>query len=99
MQLVDLATLTGAARGVLGPELPAAFSPDERLLEALQHKGDDEARIRSGRCRLGQGTRRSWPAKSRTSATSRGARAAVHPGAVSADPGALFSRTVKYFKL
>ncbi|HET9389355.1 MAG TPA: leucyl aminopeptidase family protein [Steroidobacteraceae bacterium] len=41
--LVDLATLTGAARVALGPELPAAFSPDARLLEALQHKGDEEA--------------------------------------------------------
>jgi len=41
--LVDLATLTGAARVALGPELPAAFSPDARLREALQHKGDEEA--------------------------------------------------------
>ncbi len=33
--LIDLATLTGAARTALGPELPAAFSPDESLLGEL----------------------------------------------------------------
>ena len=31
--LIDLATLTGAARVALGPELPAAYSNDETLLE------------------------------------------------------------------
>jgi leucyl aminopeptidase len=34
--LIDLATLTGAARTALGPELPAAYSPDAALLDALQ---------------------------------------------------------------
>jgi leucyl aminopeptidase len=33
--LVDLATLTGAARVALGPELPALFSPDEALRNEL----------------------------------------------------------------
>jgi len=33
--LIDFATLTGAARVALGPELPAAFSPDDELLEAF----------------------------------------------------------------
>jgi leucyl aminopeptidase len=33
--LIDLATLTGAARVALGPELPAAFSNDETLLAEL----------------------------------------------------------------
>ena len=33
--LIDFATLTGAARVALGPELPAAFSPDDALLEAF----------------------------------------------------------------
>jgi leucyl aminopeptidase len=41
--LVDLATLTGAARVALGPELPAAFSPDERLLAALRTHAEEEA--------------------------------------------------------
>jgi len=40
--LVDLATLTGAARTALGPELPAAFSPDEALLTEFRAAGDAE---------------------------------------------------------
>jgi leucyl aminopeptidase len=38
--LVDFATLTGAARTALGPELPAAFSPDRALLAELVAAGD-----------------------------------------------------------
>jgi leucyl aminopeptidase len=41
--LIDLATLTGAARVALGPELPAAYSPDAALLNALREIGDEEA--------------------------------------------------------
>jgi leucyl aminopeptidase len=41
--LVDLATLTGAARVALGPELPAAYSPDETLLAQLRLEGEEEA--------------------------------------------------------
>ena len=41
--LVDLATLTGAARVALGPELPAAYSTDAALLSALREGGDEEA--------------------------------------------------------
>jgi leucyl aminopeptidase len=41
--LVDLATLTGAARTALGPELPAAYSPDERLAAELSAHGESEA--------------------------------------------------------
>jgi leucyl aminopeptidase len=41
--LVDMATLTGAARVALGPELPAAFSTDSDLLAQLQEKGSQEA--------------------------------------------------------
>jgi leucyl aminopeptidase len=40
--LVDFATLTGAARTALGPELPAAFSPDDELLEQARRLGDTE---------------------------------------------------------
>jgi leucyl aminopeptidase len=41
--LVDLATLTGAARVALGPELPAAYSTDDGLLAQLRTKGEEEA--------------------------------------------------------
>jgi leucyl aminopeptidase len=34
--LIDMATLTGAARAGLGPELPALFSPDDALAAELQ---------------------------------------------------------------
>jgi leucyl aminopeptidase len=37
--LIDLATLTGAARTALGPDLPAAFSPDEALAAQLAELG------------------------------------------------------------
>lgn len=37
--LIDLATLTGAARTALGPELPAAFSTDDALLSELVELG------------------------------------------------------------
>ncbi len=40
--LIDLATLTGAARVALGPELPAAYSTDAELLAALHKIGDEE---------------------------------------------------------
>ncbi len=41
--LIDLATLTGAARTALGPELPAAYSPNEELLDALRRRGEEES--------------------------------------------------------
>ena len=41
--LIDLATLTGAARVALGPELPAAYSTDQTLLTQLQAAGEEEA--------------------------------------------------------
>jgi leucyl aminopeptidase len=41
--LIDLATLTGAARTALGPELPAAYSPNEALLDALRRRGEEES--------------------------------------------------------
>jgi leucyl aminopeptidase len=37
--LIDLATLTGAARTALGPDLPAVFSPDEALAMQLAELG------------------------------------------------------------
>jgi leucyl aminopeptidase len=41
--LIDLATLTGAARIALGPELPAAYGTDGALLAELQRAGQEEA--------------------------------------------------------
>jgi leucyl aminopeptidase len=41
--LIDLATLTGAARVALGPELPAAYSTDETLMAQLRTHGEAEA--------------------------------------------------------
>jgi leucyl aminopeptidase len=40
--LLDFATLTGAARTALGPELPAVFSGSEALLERIRHWGQAE---------------------------------------------------------
>ena len=41
--LIDLATLTGAARVALGPELPAAYATEETLLTELRARGEEEA--------------------------------------------------------
>ncbi len=41
--LLDAATLTGAARVALGPELPVLFTPDEELATALLAKGRELA--------------------------------------------------------
>lgn len=38
--IIDFATLTGAARVALGPDLPALFSPDDALAEALLEAGE-----------------------------------------------------------
>ena len=39
--LIDFATLTGAARVALGPDLPPFFTEDEGLAEAIQRCGGD----------------------------------------------------------
>jgi leucyl aminopeptidase len=41
--LIDLATLTGAARVALGPELPAVYSSPQELAMQLRHIGEQEA--------------------------------------------------------
>ena len=41
--IVDFATLTGAARVALGPDLPALFANDDALAEALLASGDSVA--------------------------------------------------------
>jgi leucyl aminopeptidase len=38
--LLDAATLTGAARVAVGPELPALFTPDDALAETLLRQGE-----------------------------------------------------------
>jgi leucyl aminopeptidase len=40
--LIDLATLTGAARIALGPELPALFGNDEELVQSLTRHGREQ---------------------------------------------------------
>jgi leucyl aminopeptidase len=40
--LIDLATLTGAARVALGPDLPALFTKDDDLAEAITRNGLNE---------------------------------------------------------
>jgi leucyl aminopeptidase len=40
--LLDAATLTGAARVAVGPELPALFTPDDGVAEALLRQGTRE---------------------------------------------------------
>ncbi len=40
--LIDLATLTGAARVALGPELPALFGNDEQLVQTLVRHGREQ---------------------------------------------------------
>jgi leucyl aminopeptidase len=39
--MLDCATLTGAARVALGPQLPAVFTPDDELADALQAAGEE----------------------------------------------------------
>ena len=41
--LIDVATLTGAARAALGPDLPALFTPDDALAELLLATGRAES--------------------------------------------------------
>ena len=40
--LLDAATLTGAARVAVGPELPAMFTPDDQLAEDLLRQGGEQ---------------------------------------------------------
>ncbi len=40
--LIDLATLTGAARVALGPELPALFGNDEQLVQTVARHGREQ---------------------------------------------------------
>ena len=64
--LIDLATLTGAARVALGPELPAVFGSRPETVDALLRARARAWRIRCGRCRSGTATTTRSPAGSRT---------------------------------
>ncbi len=59
--LLDFATLTGAARVALGPDLPALFATDEALGQAWAMAGLPEG-TRCGRCRCGRRMPRILPA-------------------------------------
>ena len=76
--IADFATLTGAARVALGPDLPAFFTDDDALAAELMRHGWPRT-IRCGGCRCGGPTRRCWNPKSPTSTMSAAARAAPSP--------------------
>ena len=64
--LIDMATLTGAARVALGPELPALFTTDDALARELVDIAAQQNPIRSGACRCGAATTTSCRARSPT---------------------------------
>ena len=72
--LIDLATLTGAARTALGPDLPALFASHAALRRGGARRGRVACAIRSGRCRCGRATTMSSPAASPISTMFRRAR-------------------------
>ena len=49
--MIDCATLTGAARVALGPELPALFANDDAMAERAAAPWQGGGRSRSGACR------------------------------------------------
>ena len=51
--IVDFATLTGAARIALGPELPALFANRDELAAAVAEAARAKSRTRCGGCRCG----------------------------------------------
>jgi len=61
----DFATLTGAARVALGPDLPAMFCNDEKLASSCSTAAK-KRRIRCGNCRSGSRIKNGWHARSRT---------------------------------
>ena len=66
--LIDIATLTGAARVALGPELPALFSNDDASRTSCC-RARPRSRIRCGACRCGAATTTSCRARSPISTT------------------------------
>ena len=77
--IVDIATLTGAARVALGPDLPPFYTDDDALAAELARHARSRAAIRSGACRCGGRTRRCSTPRSPTSTTSAAASPARSP--------------------
>jgi leucyl aminopeptidase len=73
--IADFATLTGAARVALGPDVPPFFTDDDGLASALAQCAARET-TRCGGCRCGGPTRRCWNPKSPTPVMSAAARPA-----------------------
>ena len=64
--LVDMATLTGAARVALGPDLPPFYTQDDRLAGESGRRGARSGRSRCGACRCGNPTTRNCRRRSPT---------------------------------
>ena len=69
--LVDLGTLTGAARVALGPDLPPFYTHDETLAESRCSPCESGRTIRCGECRCGRPMIRGWIRRQPTSTTRR----------------------------
>ena len=54
---IDLATLTGAARAALGPQVIPFYTADDALADGSPAAGARRRAIRSGACRCGPATR------------------------------------------
>ncbi len=70
--ILDAATLTGAARVALGPDLPALFCNDDDIAEACCATARRRT-TRCGACRCTRAIAPCWTARSRTSTTSAAA--------------------------
>ena len=68
--IVDMATLTGAARVALGPEVPPFYTDDDALAATLARLRDAARTIRCGGCRSGGPMTSCSNRRSRTSTTS-----------------------------
>ena len=64
--LVSFATLTGAARVALGPDLPPFYTDDDALGRRHRRRRQRVSAIRSGACRSGPATRPTSTARSPT---------------------------------
>ena len=64
--LISFATLTGAARVALGPDLPPLYTDDDALAQAIVAGRRQRSAIRSGACRSGPPTRPTSTARSPT---------------------------------
>ena len=63
--LLDFATLTGAARSALGPDLPPFYTDDDALADEMARRRPRPS-TRCGACRFGRPTTATWTARSPT---------------------------------